>query len=114
MYKVDTLIIRAELSNPPSEALAFRSLTMLTKEISLDNLIEIEQDYKDIYYYYLKYHGLMDFVEQIVTPPEEEKGIRVDRLPTSPLTIRTDRIIFSNVLGLIGKIATLKEAFGSL
>ena len=111
---MDTLIIRAELSNPPSETLAFRSLTMMTDGIELDNLIEIEQDYKDIYYHYLKHHGLMDFVEQIVTPPEQEMGIRIDRLPTYPFTIKVDRITFSNVVGLIGKVAKLKAAFGSL
>ncbi len=106
---MNTLIIRAELSNPPSETLAFRSLTMMAQGIELDNLIEIEQAYKDIYYHYMKYRGLFDFIEQIVTPPENEKGIRIDLNYNYPLTIKTDRIVFTNILSLLGQISELKN-----
>lgn len=105
---VSSLIIRAELSNPPSEVLAFRTLTMMARQIELDNLIEIEQTYKDIYYNYMKQKGLMDFVCQIITPPEKENGIRIDYEYNYSYTIKTDRIIFSNILNILGQITQLR------
>jgi hypothetical protein len=106
---VTNLIIRAELSNPPSETLAFRSLTMMSRQIELDNLIEIDQIYKDIYYNYMKFRGLLDFVDQLITPPENENGIRIDMHINYPFTIKTDRIVFTNVLNLLGQISYLKN-----
>ena len=107
---MQTLIIKAELSNPPSEILAFRTLTMLAcVQLCLDNLIELEQDFKDIYYHYLKARGAMDFVAQFITPRENEEGIRIDLDYNYPLTIKTDRIIFNNLFGLLGQINYLKR-----
>ena len=107
---MQTLIIKAELSNPPSEILAFRTLTMFAcLRLYLDNLIELEQDCKDIYYHYLKARGAMDFIAQLITPRENERGIRIDLDYNYPLTIKTDRIIFKNIFGLLGQINYLRK-----
>lgn len=104
------LIIRAELSNPPTELLAFRALTMMARiQFALDNLIELEQEVKDIYYHYLKPRGAMDFVEQFITPRENERGIRVDLDYNYPLTIKVDRINFRNLSNLLDQLNYLRK-----
>jgi hypothetical protein len=107
---MDTLIIRAELSAPPSESLAVRSLTMLSHDkLNMDNLIEVENYAKDIYYYFLKNKGIWDYIDEIITPPENESGVRIDIEYNFPYTIKTKKIVFANILNLIGQIAYLQK-----
>ena len=102
------LIVIASLASPPSEQLAFRTLTLLTEtRLKLDNLIEVGQEEKDIYYKWLKVRGLMDFVRQFVTAPERESGIRIDNELSYPLTIKTSRITLDNYIGILGQVGYL-------
>lgn len=104
------LIIVAELSEPPTEGLFFRYLTLVTRsELSTSNLIEAEQEVKDIYYKYLKSKGLFDFVDQIITPQENEFGIRLDTELNYPLTIRAKSITCVNCVNLLGQIKHLSQ-----
>jgi hypothetical protein len=104
------LIIAATLSEPPTETLSLRYVTLAAKHnLSLDCLIETEQQVKDAYYRYLLARGLMDFVEQIVTPEEHEEGIRLDSDLHFPLTIQVKAITVENVLNVLGQIKSLKS-----
>lgn len=71
-----TLIIQAALAEPPTEALMFRHITLMSHDLA-DYLIETEQAAKDLYYRYLLERGLMDFIAQIVVPREKVTGLRL-------------------------------------
>ena len=73
------LLVSAELSEPPTEHLPFRDLTCAAKiNLLLDVLVEVDQEMKDSYWYYMRRTGMFDFIEQMVTPEEKEDGIRVN------------------------------------
>lgn len=99
------LIIAAPLSEPPTESLAFRHITLESHvQLSMDCLIEVEQEMKDAYYRYLLARGLLDWVEQIVTPPENENGLRLDLEVKKPATIRVNSITFDNYVTILDKV----------
>lgn len=107
---MDTLIIAAPLSCPPSESLAFRTLTLFGKnQLSMDILIEVEREFKDVYYRSFRVQGTMDYVKQLITPEEDEQGVRLDLDFNHPLTVKTDRVIFNNVMPLLGRIKSLRD-----
>ena len=96
---MNLIIVSTLLDTPPSDNLAIRYVTMEAKSgLNLPVLIEVEQDMKDLYYSYMKKLGLMDFVDQYVTPEESEEGIRIATELKYPMTIRTKNIRFDNTL----------------
>jgi len=104
------LIIVASLSEPPTETLSLRYVTLAAKHnLSLDCLFEAQREAKDAYYRYLLARGLLDFVDQLITPEEKESGIRLDTDLRYPLTIQVKAITVDNVLNVIGQIKTLKR-----
>ena len=69
------LLIKSELAEPPSENLPFRDVTMASKcDLGLDVLIECKQDLKDAYFYFMKPRGMLDYVDYLITPEENEEG----------------------------------------
>jgi len=106
---MDTLIIKAELSEPPSETLPFRFLTQESKTtLHLDILIQSHKSMIDSYYHYLKNKGMLDYVEQIISLEEQELGIRLDTELNFPFTVLTKSITFVNTPNLLGQIKLLK------
>jgi hypothetical protein len=99
------LIIAASLSEPPTESLAFRHVTLESHvQLSMDCLIEVEQAMKDAYYKYLLRRGLLDWVEQIITPPENETGVRIASEVQKPITIKVNSITFDNCLTILERV----------
>lgn len=107
---MDTLIISAQLVNPPSDVLAFRTLTMLSKtRFNFSNLIEVEAESKDIYYFYMKKKGIFDYISAMVTPEEHELGVRIEPVHNYPFTIIVDRIDWNNLNRLTGQLLNLSK-----
>lgn len=107
---MENLIISGYLVNPPTESLAFRTLTMFSRErFRLINLIEIEKPYVDIYYHYMKKMGIFDYIKEIIIPEYNEFGVRLDRQNNYPLTIVTDRIVFPKIPNLLGQLQNLNN-----
>ena len=107
---MNLIIVSTLLDTPPSDNLAIRYVTMeASSGLNLPVLIEVEQDMKDLYYSYMKKLGLMDFVDQYVTPEESEEGIRIDTELKYPMTIRAKNIRFDNTLSILGQIKSLKK-----
>lgn len=66
------LIVPAELCEPPSEALMFRHLLMVSRyDLLYSNLLFCQEGMVDLYYHYLKSKYLFDFVDDIVTQREQ-------------------------------------------
>ena len=109
------LIVRAELSSEPlSDGLYFRFLTMTAKEdLQYCVLLESEKEKIDIYYNSLKSKGHYDFIEEIVVPEWRLDGVRLDTENNHPYTIQTPYIKYENVTNLMGQLKTLRNLFGN-
>ena len=93
------------IDTPLSDSLAIRYVTAFSKcDLKLYNLIEVEQELKDAYFIYMKQLGLMDYVEQYVTPEERVPGIRLDVDFNYTNTIKTNSIDFGNTNRIIEQI----------
>jgi len=105
------LIISASLStDPPSEGLYFRLLTMIAqKDLSYDVALEADRELIDFYYHFLKKRGWYDFVDGLVTPEENEEGVRIDTSLSYPRTILTKHIRCENTTNLLGQLKSLRE-----
>jgi hypothetical protein len=105
-----TCLINAGLSEVPSEVLVFRDFTAeLSYKFDFDVLVEVQQNVKDNYYFYLKHLGLLDFVKELVNEFEESGGIYVDYAARRPHTVVTDRINDSNYKSLVRGVAAFKS-----
>ncbi len=106
------LIITAELSSdPPSEGLYFRFLTMMAqKELNYDVVLESEPDMVDINWRFLKRKGWFDFVDDIVVPEWRIEGVRIDTQNNYPLTIQVPYIRCENTPNLLGQIKSIRKA----
>ena len=73
------LIITADLSSdPPSEGLYFRFLTMKAQQdLEYCVLLEAHKEMVDIYYHFLKQKGWFDHINEIILPEWKEEGLRL-------------------------------------
>ena len=102
------LIIVSELSQPPSEGLYFRFLTMVVKtDLNMDVVVESEKELIDHYYKFLKSKGCMDYVDDLIIPEWREEGVRIDTELRYPMTVKTPYIKCENTLNLLGQIKSL-------
>ncbi len=97
-----TLIIRDQLTCPPTLFASYRDLTLYCAVILKMDIV-IESEDADTYYRWIKPRGGMDFVEDIVRPGSEP-GVHLDIRRQFPATIITDRIAPENVHRLIAAI----------
>jgi hypothetical protein len=98
------------IGDPPSQNLAIRYVTLEAKTgLNMHVVIEVEQDFKDIYHEYMKRVGLMDYVDEYVTPEERLDGIRIDSKLEYPRTIKVSSINFQNTLNIIGQVKSLTK-----
>lgn len=100
-----TLIIRDQLTCPPTWFLSYRDLTLYC-HIMLRLEIVIESAEPDLYYRWIEPKGGMDFIEDIVRPGSEP-GVHLDTARHFPSTIVTDRITPDNVHRLIASIRSM-------
>ncbi|MCF3652253.1 hypothetical protein [Synoicihabitans lomoniglobus] len=97
-----TLVIRDQLTCPPTWFASFRDLTLYCHTF-LRLQVVLESDDADLYYHWIKPRGGMDFVEDIVRPGSEP-GMHLDIEHRYPDTVVIDRIAPENVHRLIGVI----------
>ncbi len=101
-----TLIVVADIVNPPTEALPFRDVTGMAKfDFLMDVLLESEQDLKDIYWKFMRPRGMFDYIDDIVTPREKEKGLRLDVERNHPKTMVAKSVTVYNERLLISKLS---------
>ncbi|WP_221030329.1 hypothetical protein [Actomonas aquatica] len=97
-----TLIIRDQLTCPPTWFASFRDLTLYCHTfLRLD--VVLESGDADLFYAWIKPRGGMDFIEDIVRPGSEP-GVHLDTELRYPGTVLTDRIAPENVGTLIARI----------
>ncbi len=97
-----TLLIRDQLTCPPTWFASYRDLTLYCAVILKMDIV-LESAEPDAYYRWIKPRGGMDFIEDIVRPGTE-RGVHLDTARNFPATIITDRIAPENVHRLIAAI----------
>ena len=104
------LVIVASLTEPPTESLPFRYVTMIAKtELSMDVLIETERQLRDSYYHFLKSRAIHDYISDLILVEDKEEGVRLDTQLSYPKTIKIQAITFQNTLCLLGQIKFLSS-----
>ncbi len=66
------LAIAAELSEPPSSPTCWREVTLTAAQRDYETVAVCPEGTIDLYYRWLRRYGLMDYVEDILTPDELE------------------------------------------
>jgi hypothetical protein len=79
------------------------------QDLNYSVLIESRKEKIDYYFKELKAHGWFDFVDDFITPKDNEDGVRIDNELNYPRTIRVDKITCENTLGLLGQIKFLRD-----
>jgi len=100
-----TLLIRDQLTCPPTWFLSYRDLTLYCA-VMLKLDVVLESDDPDLYYRWIRARGGMDFVQDIVRPGSE-RGVHLDCERQFANTILTDRIAPENVHRLLASIRPL-------
>ncbi len=99
------LIVRAPLSEPPTESLPFRYvLSCAHIDCNMDILLECECGTEDLYWKFLNQRGMFDFISDIIHPLQE-RGLSIDtQVRNQRATIITKYIRIENQLDLIESI----------
>ena len=105
----ETLIIRGELSEPPTWFPSFRELTMRLKgSVVAVILIESDRKMRDLYWRWTGRNGGRDFVNDMIFSDEYTPGIKLDsnhdRLHP---TVTTEKIVPENLDDLADRVAAL-------
>ena len=109
LIRQETLIIRGELTEPPTWFPSFRELTMRLKgSVVAVILIESDRQMRDLYWRWTGRNGGRDFVNDMVFSDEYVPGIKLDsshdRLHP---TVTTEKIVPENLDELAGRVAAL-------
>jgi len=101
------LIVRAPLSEPPTESLPFRYVLSCAKiNCEMDILLECEEGTEDMYWKFLRQRGMFDFVSDIIFPLEE-RGLRLDtEIRAQRATVLAKYIRLENQIEIINSIKT--------
>jgi len=105
----ETLIIRGELTEPPTWFPSFRELTMRLKGTAVTViLIESEREFRDLYWKWTGRNGGRDFVNDLIFPDEYEPGIKLDlQVDRLHPTVTAGKIVPENLQDLAGRVSAL-------
>jgi len=102
------LTIADSMVEPPSELMAFRTVTMMSHlDFHMEILFHTTQELKDLYFQWLKLRGLMDYIDYILTEQEWEDGVRIDNIKVYPRTVVTKFIRLENQLIILNQVKSL-------
>jgi hypothetical protein len=102
------LIITDALVEPPTDFLAFRTVTMVSHvNYNMNVLLHTTQEMKDLYYHFMKPKGLMDYIDYILNEREREYGVKLDTKRNALPTIIVKSIRFENQLTILERIMML-------
>lgn len=94
--------INGNLIFPPSELLVVRDITLYCNIFKKYNvLLHVDNQYKDLYYNYLKDHGCYDYIDDIVEQPEPGSRIISD---IRPCNIKVRKIWAGNLNRILSSL----------
>jgi len=104
-----TLIIRGELTEPPTWFPSYRELTMKLKgTVVAVILIESERKLRDLYWKWTGRNGGRDYVNDLIFSDEYEPGIKLDARPDQlHPTITAERIVPENLAQITHRVSVL-------
>ncbi len=101
-----TLIFCEGIVEPPTESLAIRGLCLYLNTFSQTTsfLLETEREKADLYYRWIKKIGMHDFIEEIIYPEYNIKGLRLSETKTRSPYFKIDRISWDNLNFIMSKL----------
>lgn len=102
------IVIRGELTNPPSEPLVFRDLTLYQAVYFKDDIV-IETNEPDVYARWLRGYGCLDFIKDFVPIEREKRGLKIDFKYRGGVTVVADRIVAVNLWSILEAIAYKRQ-----
>lgn len=109
LISTETLIIRGELTEPPTWFPAYRELTMKLKgTVVAVILIESERNLRDLYWKWTGRNGGRDYVSDLIFTDEYEPGIKLDaKHDRLHPTVTVERIVPENLSEVAGRVSAL-------
>ena len=100
------VIFCEEIVEPPTETLAIRGLCLYLNIFGRNSeiLLVTQKQNRDLYFKWTKHTGLWDFIEEIVYPEYELRGLRIYCQKVKSPYIKTDRISFGNLNNILDKL----------
>ena len=99
------LVLQASLSAPPSSVYCFRDISLYACVFkNLDVITSCEEGTKDLYWRWLKQHGAMDYIEDIVEEVLEPGFIIGDGKGSNFQIPKLDEGYLSTVVGRINEL----------
>ena len=102
------LVLQATLSAPPSSVHCFRDVSLYASVFrQLEVVTSCSEDSKDLYWKWLKKHGAMDFIKDIV-PEDTSIGFTIGDADGVNFKIpRLDEGYLNTTIGTINELQTL-------
>lgn len=102
------LVLQATLSAPPSSVHCFRDVSLYaTVFCNLEVITSCEVDAKDLYWEWLKRHGAMDFIKDIVLEKEVQGYTIGDSALANFKIPKLDECYLNPTIGKINELQTL-------
>jgi len=102
------LVLQATLSAPPSSVHCFRDISLYASVFrQFEVVTSCTDDSKDLYWKWLKKHGAMDFIKDIV-PEDISIGFKIgDSIKSNFKIPRLDESYLNTTIGTINELQTL-------
>ena len=103
------VIFCEEIVEPPTETLAIRGLCLYLNVFGRESeiLLETQKQNRDLYFKWTKQTGLWDFIEEIIYPEYNIKGLRISCEKAQSPYIKIDRISFNNLSNVLDRLKSV-------
>ena len=94
---------------PPTDSLAIRGLCIYLNGFGKKSeiLLETQKIHRDLYFKWTKQTGLWDFIEEIIYPEYNIKGLRISCEKAQSPYIKVDRITFDNLNNILMQLKSV-------
>jgi len=103
------IIFYEGIVEPPTETLAIRGLCLYMNIFGRESeiLLETQKRNRDLYFKWTKQTGLWDFIEEIVYPEYDIKGLRISCEKTRSPYMKVDKITYDNLNDILHKLKSV-------
>ena len=106
---MNRVIFYEGIVEPPTESLAIRGLCLYLNTFGRKSeiLLETQKIHRDLYFKWTKQTGLWDFIEEIIYPEYNIKGLRISCEKAQSPYIKVDRITFDNLNNILMQLKSV-------
>ena len=106
---MNRVIFYEGIVEPPTGSLAIRGLCIYLNAFGKKSeiLLETQKIHRDLYFKWTKQTGLWDFIEEIIYPEYNIKGLRISCEKAQSPYIKVDRITFDNLNNILTQLKSV-------